>query len=422
MLQALDVSRAGLPVDVQTMTRAEMVGPKYEQYWAHVNHIGTAGDDLQETARRAVEELQKIHIDMDEVTAQQHVCRSVKSATKRSIRPSELFPGYKRAAFAVDRDAQVAAVEAKIKDLEWRLELAKENPPQVDPGEFEAFRDRIKAKFDGSVTRKTSRAMWRRNRKIAEAALKNEERRKGLEIEWRAGTLELEATLHKFKARLQALTASGESSVDGLLLEAKQLRLDAEAATIKKERIELQAVLDARAEKARAERAGRRAREVEMKDGARRKAGHMRIVWDGDVAATMRLDRKAAEKGAVEGSVEDGRGMLEDGLRAAREERKIEPARKVLGRGHEQPKSNKRVMEYSKMKDAKSQGEDDARTFEPAARDAQSPRSVVQSMQYNEPMVRRLYAKTIHELLSLSLQFLNMSIPSSRTWYLRGEI
>lgn len=302
MLQALSGSQTE---GRELMERQEMLGPQYDAYWKLIEHIGRSYlpwyDKYYSTedTRRVVEELQKIHIDMDEMTAQRQVCSNISNSLGRSVEPTELFPNHLGTEASVHVSVQAKAVQDKIKDLEWRLELAKEQPPQHDPGDFIAWREKIVARFEGRVNRKTSRAMWRRNKKIAAVALKGEERRKQLEHAWKAEIHELEQTLHTFKSHLELLAPNSLKTVQQL--QAKQLQLDDEGKKLSADELEIAATRNARMEKRYGERTEKRAKEAEKKDQVRLEAGHAKVKWDGSLAATWRRDRAAAEKAAPEG-------------------------------------------------------------------------------------------------------------------------
>ncbi|KAL5375824.1 hypothetical protein DPSP01_010929 [Paraphaeosphaeria sporulosa] len=333
MLQTLEVSQAE---ECELMERQEMGGPQYDSYWTQITHLGnttrpTASEvESLETGRRAVEELQKIHIGMDDRTAQRQVCSSIKTVSGKTVIPTELFPEHRYDEGSVDKAVQIKDVHAKIKELEVRLEIAKEQPPLHDPGEFVAWRDKIQAKFETKVGKVTSRAMWRRNKKIAAVTLEDEEKRKQLEHAWKADINELEQALHTFKSHLELLAPESLKTIQQP--QAKQQQLDQEKGELSVDEKEIATAWDRGMQKKHAERAEKRVKEAEERHAERLKQGHAKVSWDSSLAATWRRDRKAAVKATAEGPTPVNTPDVFEGLfpTVAKEQHpKSEPERKT---------------------------------------------------------------------------------------------
>ncbi|KAJ4360524.1 uncharacterized protein N0V89_001089 [Didymosphaeria variabile] len=205
-------------------------------------------------------------------------------------------------ATAGSKTAQIAAIRKQIKDLEWRLKFTKESPPHVaDSSKFKVWQERVSAISEEKANRESARAMWRCNKKIASAAMKNEEHRKKLEHNWKAKVHELECTLLTCKYQLRRHAPNGPERLEDL--DAEQLRLDEKAAKLREETMQVNAADEARAEKSAAKRAERRERESRKKDEERLERGHAKVQWDDSLCATWRRDIKAAQNAEAEGSI-----------------------------------------------------------------------------------------------------------------------
>lgn len=302
MLHALEGMQAGRG---RIMRKEEMKGPEYDRYWAQIKHLANTrleldGQLCEDTVRSrdvALMELQRIHVDMHDSTAQVQVCNSIdrmKRISGSRIRVEQLFPYHAIAQKKADSMLNPDSLRQKIMELEARLQIQKENPPTIPPERFEAWRDKLNAKYE-LLGRTTARAMWRRNKKIAMAAKKNEEDRQELEMNWKAEILELEQTLHMFKTRLE-LRQSG--SLEKMReLQARQEQLDEEGKRLSQEEKEAkwkETRMERNVKKAEV-RKEKNAIRVERKAERLAEAGIKRVAWHNAISKGWRKDQEEAE-------------------------------------------------------------------------------------------------------------------------------
>ncbi|KAL1598937.1 hypothetical protein SLS60_008082 [Paraconiothyrium brasiliense] len=215
------------------------------------------------------------------------------------------------------RGLQVETIGEPIKDLEWQLKVTKKSPLYMaDSNRFEAWHERVTAKSKGKAGPESARAKWRRNKEITSAAMKNEEHRKKLEHNWKAKIHELELSLLTFKYQLEYYAPGGpEWCLEDL--DAEKLRLDAEAAKLREESMQVKAADEARAERSAAKRAERRQRESVKRDQKRLERGHAKVRWDNALCQIWRRDLEAAKKAEAAPETEaEGSTLLDTALLA----------------------------------------------------------------------------------------------------------
>ncbi|KAL5446856.1 hypothetical protein PMIN07_002006 [Paraphaeosphaeria minitans] len=377
MLQDLDVSQAE---ERELMERQEMDGPQYDKYWARITQLGNARRKNNrhnpiETSLRAVEELQKIHIGMDDRMAQRQVCSSIKTVSGNTVIPTKLFLDHNYAETSVDKSVQAKAVQEKIGNLEMRLEIAKEQPPQHDPGKFRAWWDRIQSKFGTKMGKVTLRAMWRRNKKIAAVALKEVEMRKQLEHAWKADIHELEQTLQTFRSHLELLGPDSMETIQQVDQEKGKLSVEEKIIAVAR---------DERMQNRYAERAQKKVNGAKKRDAVRLERGYAKVSWDNSLAATWGRDMEAGGKTAAEETKPlETPDVLESLLPTCTKQQqpKSEPERKSERKPEEDvwPK-----MEPIVEKNA-GKGDKRSKSMEPQSiKTSVDPRNSKESMEYNE--------------------------------------
>lgn len=196
-------------------SRTDMADYDYEKYWAYVcNAARTQGirnkrSQWKDARSKAVQALLKIHIAMDDATAQHQVSTSINEILEKPP-PVAADISYTK---TNSKRRIVAALSYQIRKLSARLELEKKYPPVAKhPGLFKDWYEDASAIFSGkgSFHRPTARGMWRRNDKIFALAKGDEGLRQKLEEQWKAEIHELESTLHEFNYHLEWHTLHGE--------------------------------------------------------------------------------------------------------------------------------------------------------------------------------------------------------------------
>ena len=182
------------------------------------------------------------------------------------IEPNEILvvlPGH---------EVPTQVLERKVEELTARLAIEKEYPPYLEDSEtqFKEWHAKIMAKNSDAIQKKSSRAMWRRNKKIAAVVLWNETQKRLAGYKRKARIHELETTLNAFKYHMARMQKDGHGKDETLRLIAdERARLDSEGGKLAAEKEEVDVAVQART-RARARRKDeRRERETAKKEKER---------------------------------------------------------------------------------------------------------------------------------------------------------
>lgn len=141
------------------------------------------------------------------------------------------------------RMRKIRIVENKIKALEITKALEQASPPDK-PTEnlFSEFRARLNAEIPDGVSRRGSRAIWARNRRIAAAASKNSDILREEMYRWKTEIHELNRMVCTFKYHLTQLMEDGPNK-NALRQEIKtaRIQLDKEGAELAEENAQIEA-------------------------------------------------------------------------------------------------------------------------------------------------------------------------------------